>query len=159
MSKRLVLELNHADVRFKRTRRFDHLHHLVLPSIVLSLVFIASWSRYLKATLQEILLEDFIDVAKAKGLSRTVVVVRHGLRNAAAPVLTVVTLNLPLLFTGAIIIETLFAWPGMGRLFYEGLQRMDYSRLMAIVFISSILIAFLNHIADMVYALLDPRIR
>jgi peptide/nickel transport system permease protein len=98
-------------------------------------------------------------VARAKGLSRTAVVVRHGLRNAAAPVLTVIALNLPLLFTGAIIIETLFSWPGMGRLFYEGLTRMDYSRLMAIVFLTSVLIALLNLIADLIYAFLDPRIR
>ena len=137
----------------------DHLRHLVLPSAVLSLVFIATWSRYLRATLQEVLEQDFIDVARAKGLSKTVVVFRHGLRNALAPVLTVVALNLPMLFAGAVIVETVFSWPGMGRLFYDGLNRMDYSRLMAIVFITSLLIAIMNLIVDLVYALLDPRIR
>lgn len=137
----------------------DHLRHLVLPSIVLSLVFIATWSRYLRARLQEILKQDFIDVARAKGLSKTAVVLRHGLRNAAAPVLTVIALNLPMLFTGAIIVETVFAWPGMGKLFYDGLNRMDYSRLMAIVFVTSLLIALMNLIVDLLYALLDPRIR
>jgi peptide/nickel transport system permease protein len=137
----------------------DHLRHLVLPSTVLSLVFIASWSRYLRSTLQEVLEKDFIDVARAKGLSKTAVVLRHAVRNAAPPVLTVIALNLPLLFTGAIIVETLFAWPGMGRLFFEGLGRMDYSRLMAIVFITSILITVTNLIVDLIYAFLDPRIR
>lgn len=137
----------------------DHLRHLVLPSTVLSLVFIASWSRYLRATLQEILAQEFMGVAKAKGLSDTAVLVRHGMRNALAPVLTVIALNLPMLFTGSVIVESLFSWPGMGRLFYEGLTRMDYSRLMAIVFITSILIALLNLIADVIHAYLDPRIR
>jgi peptide/nickel transport system permease protein len=137
----------------------DHLRHLVLPSTVLSLVFIASWSRYLRATLQEILAKEFMGVAKAKGLSNVAVLVRHGLRNALAPVLTVIVLNLPMLFTGSVIVETLFSWPGMGRLFYEGLARMDYSRLMAIVFITSVLIALLNLIADVIHAYLDPRIR
>lgn len=137
----------------------DHLRHLVLPSTVLSLVFIASWSRYLRATLQEILAKDYMGVAKAKGLSDTAVLVRHGMRNALAPVLTVIALNLPMLFTGSVIVETLFSWPGMGRLFYEGLMRMDYSRLMAIVFVTSILIALLNLMADVIYAHLDPRVR
>jgi len=137
----------------------DHLKHLILPSTVLSLVFIASWSRYLRSVLNEVLSEKFIAVAKAKGLSETAVVLRHAIRNAAPPVLTVIALNLPMLFTGAVIIETLFSWPGMGRLFFEGLGRMDYSRLMAIVFITSVLIAVLNLIVDLIYASLDPRIR
>jgi len=137
----------------------DHLRHLVLPSAVLSLVFIASWSRYLRSALHEVLEKNYIGVARAKGLSKTAVVLRHGVRNAAPPVLTVIALNLPLLFTGAIIVETLFGWPGMGRLFYEGLGRMDYTRLMAIVFITSILITFMNLIVDLIYAFLDPRIR
>ena len=98
-------------------------------------------------------------VARAKGLSSISVVVKHALRNAAAPVLTVVALNLPLLFTGAIITETVFSWPGMGRLFYEGLLRMDYSRVMGIVLIASVLIAVTNLIMDCLYGYLDPRIR
>jgi peptide/nickel transport system permease protein len=137
----------------------DHLMHLVLPSLVLSLLFIASWSRYMRASLCEVLAMDYINVAKAKGASRTSVVFKHGLRNASIPVLTVIAMNLPALFTGSIIVETLFSWPGMGRLFYEGLLRQDYTRLMGIIFISSILIAFLNLLADMAYGLLDPRVR
>jgi peptide/nickel transport system permease protein len=137
----------------------DHLKHLVLPSVVLSLVFVASWSRYLRATLQEVLTQEFMGVAKAKGLSNASVLICHGMRNALPPVLTVIALNLPMLFTGSVIVEMLFSWPGMGRLFFEGLARMDYSRLMAIVFVTSILIALLNLVADVIHAYLDPRIR
>ncbi|MDH3217550.1 MAG: ABC transporter permease [Candidatus Krumholzibacteria bacterium] len=137
----------------------DHLRHLILPSAILSLVFIASWSRYLRVTLNEVLSSDFIKVAKAKGLSKTAIVLRHGLRNAAAPVLTVIALNLPLLFTGSVIVEKLFSWPGMGLLFYKGLGRMDYSVLMAIVFVSSVLILVLNLTVDLIYGVLDPRIK
>ncbi|NIO00866.1 MAG: ABC transporter permease subunit [Candidatus Latescibacteria bacterium] len=137
----------------------DHLMHLILPSLVLSLLFMASWSRYMRASLSEVLAMDYICVAKAKGASRTSVVFKHAIRNASIPVLTIIALNLPALFTGSIIVETLFSWPGMGRLFYEGLLRQDYTRLMGIIFIASILIAFLNLLADLAYGVLDPRVR
>lgn len=137
----------------------DHLSHLIMPSLVLSLLFVASWSRYMRASLSEVLSMNYINVAKAKGASRGNVVFRHAIRNAAIPVLTVIALNLPALFTGSVITETIFAWPGMGRLFYDGLLRQDYTRLMGIIFIASILISFLNLIADTIYGLLDPRIR
>lgn len=137
----------------------DHLRHLLMPSLVLSLLFVASWSRYMRASLSEVLQMNFIDVARAKGASRGSVVFKHAIRNAAIPVLTVIALNLPALFTGSIITETIFAWPGMGRLFYDGLLRQDYTRLMGVIFIASILIAILNLVADMIYGFLDPRIR
>ena len=137
----------------------DHLRHLLMPSLVLSLLFVASWSRYMRASLSEVLQMNYIDVARAKGASRGSVIFKHAIRNAAIPVLTVIALNLPALFTGSIITETVFAWPGMCRLFYDGLLRQDYTRLMGIIFIASILIAFLNLIADMIYGILDPRIR
>jgi len=137
----------------------DHLRHLLMPSLVLSLLFIASWSRYMRASLTEVMNMNYINVARAKGASRGSVVFRHAIRNAAIPVLTVIALNLPALFTGSIITETTFAWPGMGRLFYDGLLRQDYTRLMGIIFIASTLIAFLNLIADIIHGILDPRIR
>ncbi len=137
----------------------DHLMHLILPSLVLSLLFMASWSRYMRASLSEVLSMDYISVAKAKGASRTAIVFKHAIRNASIPVLTVIAMNLPALFTGSIIVETLFSWPGMGRLFYEGLLRQDYTRLMGIIFIASILIALLNLLADLTYGILDPRVR
>jgi peptide/nickel transport system permease protein len=137
----------------------NHLRHLLMPSLVLSLLFVASWSRYMRASLSEVLQMNYIDVARAKGASRGSVIFKHAIRNAAIPVLTVIALNLPALFTGSIITETIFAWPGMGRLFYDGLLRQDYTRLMGIIFIASILIAFLNLVADTIYGILDPRIR
>jgi len=137
----------------------DHLRHLLMPSLVLSLLFVASWSRYMRASLTEVMSMNYIDVARAKGASRGSVVFRHAVRNAAIPVLTVIALNLPALFTGSVITETVFAWPGMGRLFYDGLVRQDYTRLMGIIFIASSLIACLNLIADTLHGILDPRIR
>ena len=137
----------------------NHLRHLLMPSLVLSLLFVASWSRYMRASLSEVLQMNFIDVARAKGASRGSVIFKHAIRNAAIPVLTVIALNLPALFTGSVITETIFAWPGMGRLFYDGLLRQDYTRLMGIIFIASVLIALLNLVADTIYGILDPRIR
>ncbi len=137
----------------------DHLRHLLMPSLVLSLLFVASWSRYMRASLSEVLGTDYISLARAKGASRGSVIFKHAIRNAAIPVLTVIALNLPALFTGSVITETIFAWPGMGRLFYDGLLRQDYTRLMGIIFISSILISMLNLVADTIYGILDPRIR
>jgi peptide/nickel transport system permease protein len=137
----------------------DHLRHLLMPSLVLSLLFVASWSRYMRASLGEVLTMNYIDVAFAKGASRGSVVFKHAVRNAAIPVITIIALNLPALFTGSIITETIFAWPGMGRLFYDGLLRQDYTRLMGIIFIASSFIALLNLVADTVYGFLDPRIR
>lgn len=137
----------------------DHLRHLLMPALVLSLLFIASWSRYMRASLSDVLAMNYINVARAKGASGTNVVFRHAVRNASIPVLTVIALNLPALFTGSIITETIFAWPGMGRLFYDGLLRQDYTRLMGIIFIASAVIAVLNLIADTIYGILDPRIR
>ncbi|UCH85661.1 MAG: ABC transporter permease [Candidatus Latescibacterota bacterium] len=137
----------------------DHLRHLVLPTLVLSLVLVASWSRYARETLLEAMSADHIDVARAKGLPGTIVVLRHALRNAAGPIVTVVAMSIPILFTGSVVVETVFSWPGMGRLFYEGLLRHDYTRLMGIVFVSSILVALFNLLADCLYGILDPRIR
>lgn len=137
----------------------DHLRHLALPSAVLAIVFAASWSRYTREAVSDALDEDHVKVARAKGLSPTAVVLRHGLRNALAPILTVVAMSLPVLFTGSVIVETIFSWPGVGRLFYEGLLRQDYTRLMGIVVVSSVLVALVNLLADCAYGFIDPRIR
>ena len=127
--------------------------------MVLSLVLVASWSRYAREALNEAMSADHIDVARAKGLSGIVVLLRHGLRNAAGPMITVVAMSIPILFTGSVVVETVFSWPGIGRLFYEGLLRHDYTRLMGIVFVSSILVALFNLLADCLYGIFDPRIR
>jgi peptide/nickel transport system permease protein len=138
---------------------FDHLRHLVMPTLVLSIVLVAGWSRYAREALNEAMSADHIHVARAKGLSGIAVLLRHGLRNAAGPMVTVVAMSIPILFTGAVVVETVFSWPGMGRLFYEGLLRHDYTRLMGIVFVSSVLVALFNLLADCLYGILDPRIR
>jgi peptide/nickel transport system permease protein len=137
----------------------DHLRHLALPALVLSMAFAASWSRYTREALVDVLDEDYITVARAKGLSAAAVLFRHGLRNAFPPVLTVIAMSLPVLFTGSVVVETVFAWPGMGRLFYDGLLRHDYTRVMGIVVVSSLLVAVFNLMADCFHGMLDPRTR
>ncbi|MDD3643505.1 MAG: ABC transporter permease [Candidatus Krumholzibacteria bacterium] len=133
--------------------------HLILPAAVLAVAWCASWSRYLRAGLVEILDGDFIRTARAKGLAERSVVLKHAMRGAVLPAATVLVMQLPALFTGAVITETVFAWPGMGRLFYEGLQRGDSSRVLGIIVISSLLIVLMNALGDVVCMALDPRAR
>jgi peptide/nickel transport system permease protein len=139
------------------TSVLDHLRHLALPVSVLSLAYLASWSRYVRAGMLDAVRGDFIRTARAKGLGERVVIFKHALRNAMLPVVTIVFMQIPTLFTGAVITETVFSWPGMGRLFYEGLQRHDYSRVLGIVVIASILIICFNLIGDIVCMAVDPR--
>ena len=135
----------------------DHLRHLALPVSVLSLTYLASWSRYVRAGMLDAVKGDFIRTARAKGLNERIVIFKHALRNAMLPVVTIVFMQIPTLFTGAVITETVFSWPGMGRLFYEGLQRHDYSRVLGIVVVASILIICSNLIGDIVCMAIDPR--
>ncbi|MBP2680346.1 MAG: diguanylate cyclase [Candidatus Krumholzibacteriota bacterium] len=137
----------------------DHLRHLALPTMVLALFFAATWGRFLRETLDEVLDEDYITVARAKGLRESAVVLRHGVRNALVPVVTVVTMSIPVMFTGSVVVESVFAWPGMGRLFYEGLVRHDYTRVMGIVLVSALLVSVFNLVADCLHGILDPRAR
>lgn len=141
-----------------RTDFVDLAHHLVLPALVLALVEIASWSRYLRSSMLEVLNLDYMRTARAKGLSPARVILHHGVRNALIPFVTVVTLQIPTLFTGAIITESIFAWPGLGRLYFTSIEFRDYTVLMGILMISSTLIVLANLLADVLYALLDPRI-
>jgi len=136
----------------------DRLRHLALPACVLSIAFFASWSRYLRSQLIDAIGEEFVRTARAKGLTERMVVFKHALTNAAIPVLTVIVMQIPMLFTGAVITETVFSWPGMGRLFYEGLERHDYSRVLGVVVISSFLIIAFNLIGDLLCMAVDPRI-
>ncbi len=136
----------------------DRLRHLALPACVLSIGFLASWSRYTRAQLLGVIRGDFVRTARAKGLSEASVIWKHALRNAALPVLSVIVMQIPALFTGAVITETVFSWPGMGRLFYDGLARHDYPRVLGIVVIASFLIIVFNAIGDLLQAAIDPRI-
>lgn len=137
----------------------DHLQHLILPSIVLSLNYIAGWSRYLRSSLIGVLGADYIRTARAKGLPERRVVGVHALRNALIPMLSIIALNLSSLFSGAVITETVFAWPGIGRLFVQAMFARDYPLLMGILMLGSVMVIVFNLIADLLYGLLDPRIR
>ncbi len=137
----------------------DHLRHLVLPALVLSFRYIAGWSRYLRSSLLGVLRADFIRTARAKGLPERVVVGVHALQNALIPVVSVMALNLAGLFSGAVITETVFAWPGIGRLFVQAMLARDYPLLMGILLLGSVMVLVFNLVADLVYGVLDPRIR
>jgi len=133
--------------------------HLVMPALVLSVVSMASYIRYLRASMLEVLRDDYIRTARAKGLPELAVTWRHAFRNALIPLVTLITMNIPLIFSGALITEQVFAWPGMGRLFVDHANRGDYPVLMGLVLTVSVLVIFFNLVADIAYAAIDPRIR
>jgi peptide/nickel transport system permease protein len=137
----------------------DRLHHLVLPVATLSLVGLAHYTRYLRASTLEVLTQDYIRTARAKGLIERLVLLRHAFRNAALPLVTVAALDLPELFAGALVTEQIFGWPGMGRLFWDSATRSDYPVLMGILTVSATLIISANLLADLVHGWLDPRVR
>ncbi|GAB4562316.1 MAG: ABC transporter permease [Anaerolineae bacterium] len=133
--------------------------HMVLPVTMLTLFSAGTYTRYMRSSMLEVIHLDYIRTARSKGLSERVVVYKHALKNAALPVVTIMALDLPSLFGGALFTETIFSWPGMGRLFYRSAERVDYALLMAIIMINAFLIVFFNLLADIAYAYLDPRIR
>jgi peptide/nickel transport system permease protein len=137
----------------------DHLYHLILPATVLSLELMASLTRYARSAMLEVLKSDFVTTARAKGLSESVVIWRHAFRAAVLPLITIVSLRMPLLVGGAIIIETMFQWPGIGLLSIQAIQQRDYPVLMGLTFMVSALVLASNLVADVLYALADPRIR
>jgi peptide/nickel transport system permease protein len=137
----------------------DHLAYLVLPAFVLSFRYVADWSRYLRSSLLSALGADYVRTARAKGLPERVVVGVHALRNALIPVVSVMALNLAALFSGAVITETVFAWPGIGRMFVQAMFARDYPVLMGILLLGSAMVVVFNLVADVVYGILDPRIR
>ena len=141
------------------TSTVDHLKHLILPGIVLSLRYVAGWSRYLRSSMLSALRSDFVRTARAKGLREGQVVWVHALRNAMIPVVSVMALDTAGLFSGAIITETVFAWPGIGRLFVVAMEQRDYPVLMGVLLLGSVMVILFNLVADVLYGLLDPRIR
>jgi peptide/nickel transport system permease protein len=136
----------------------DRIEHLILPSVVLSLLFLATWSRFTRSSMLEVIRTDYMRTAAAKGLNPFVVILRHGLKNALIPVATIVGLSLPGLVAGAIVTETIFAWPGMGRLFYNALGQFDFSLLMGYLMMVSFLVVLCNLLADIAIGWLDPRV-
>jgi peptide/nickel transport system permease protein len=137
----------------------DHLLHLILPTIVLSINYIAGWSRYLRSSLLGVLRADYVRTARAKGLPERRVIGIHALRNALIPLLSVMALNLSSLFSGAVITETVFAWPGIGRMFVQAMFARDYPLLMGVLMLGSLMVIVFSLIADLLYGFLDPRIR
>jgi peptide/nickel transport system permease protein len=140
-------------------RLADYAGHLVLPTIALALISFAAWSRYQRATMLDVLGADYIRLARAKGLSRSRVMVRHALRNALIPLVTVVAIDTGAIFGGAVVTERVFAWQGMGSLLVQGVQTHDPNLLLAWLMVTSVLVVMFNLIADVLYAVLDPRIR
>lgn len=137
----------------------DLLKHLIMPAITIAIGSIASWSRYVRSSTIEALGQDYVRTARAKGLREQVILWKHVLRNALVPFVTVVSIDIPLYLTGAVLTETVFSWPGMGRLFYDALTKRDYPVLMGILILGAVLIIIGNLIADLVYGLLDPRVK
>jgi peptide/nickel transport system permease protein len=137
----------------------DRILHLIMPVVVLSLVQVAGQSRFIRSSMLEVLKQDYIRTARAKGVPWARVVLTHGLRNAILPVITLLGLEIPQLFGGAIITETIFTWPGMGRLFFEGISKNDWPLVQAITMLSAFLVVGGNLLADLAYAVVDPRIR
>lgn len=135
------------------------LKHLAMPAFVLSIVSMAAYIRYLRASMIEVLHDDFIRTARAKGLPERAVTWRHAFRNALIPLVTLITMNIPLIFSGALITEQVFSWPGMGRLFVDHANRGDYPVLMGLILAVSVLVIVFNLVADIAYAAIDPRIR
>jgi len=137
----------------------DRLAHLVLPVLTGALGWIAWYSRFLRSSLLEVLPQNYLRSARARGLSERRVIYKHALRNALIPIVTLLALDLPYIFTGAVLIETIFAWPGMGRLYYQAAVERDYPLLMAVLIIGAAFIILSNLLADILYAYLDPRVR
>lgn len=137
----------------------DYLKHLVLPMLTLGLGWISWYSRYLRSSMLDVLHQAYIQAARAKGLAERVVLLRHALKNAAIPLVTIVALDLPVIVNGALYTEIIFSWPGMGQLFFRAAVRRDYPILMAMTMLSSVMIILANLLADIAYAYLDPRVR
>ncbi|HVL25517.1 MAG TPA: ABC transporter permease [Thermomicrobiales bacterium] len=137
----------------------DSLQHIILPASVLGLAQAAPIIRYTRASLLETVKQDYVTVARAKGLNEGLVISRHALRNALIPIITIIALDIPRLLGGTVIIEQVFAWPGMGSLAIASVQGRDYNVLMGINLIAAVMILISNLLADVIYALVDPRIK
>jgi peptide/nickel transport system permease protein len=137
----------------------DQLEHIILPVLVLALSFVAGWSRYMRSSMIEVVKQDYMRTARAKGVGTASLMIRHALRNAVIPLITIVALDFGAVAGGATITEGIFAWPGMGRLFFDSLQIRDYPVLLAILLLSAFFVISFNLIADILYAVMDPRIR
>ncbi|HEX8273021.1 MAG TPA: ABC transporter permease [Longimicrobiaceae bacterium] len=137
----------------------DRLEHLFLPAVALGIGSAAGVARYMRGSMLEVIHQDFIRTARAKGLSERTVIFKHALRNALIPIVTLLGLYLPFLLSGAVLVETIFSWPGMGRLIVDAIFQRDYPLVMATSFVIAAIVIFGNLISDVLYAVVDPRIR
>jgi len=155
-----MIQLPSAGISSSDTFDFgDRLIHLILPATVLAFLNIALFSRFMRSSMLEVIKTDYMRTAFAKGLSFRTVLFKHGLKNAVIPLVTVTALTLPGLFGGAIITESIFAWPGEGRLFINALGQQDLAVLLGYLIITAFLVVFFNLLADVSYAWLDPRVK
>jgi len=137
----------------------DRLLHLVMPAVVLSFFYLSVWSRFVRSSMVEVLSLDYVRTARAKGMPERRVVYQHALRNAIIPLVTLVGLELPALVSGGLVVEVVFGWPGIGRLLYERALQLDYTTVMGITTFAALLVVIGNLLADVLYAVLDPRVR
>ncbi|MDA7418585.1 ABC transporter permease [Xenophilus arseniciresistens] len=137
----------------------DVLWHLVLPMVTLSMVYLAQYSRLARASMLEVMSADFIRTARAKGLADGVVLYKHALRNAILPVVTILGLQFGNVLAGAILVETVFNWPGLGRLAFESVLRRDYPTILGVLLLSAVVVLVMNLLTDLCYRLVDPRIQ
>jgi peptide/nickel transport system permease protein len=137
----------------------DRIKHLILPVTAGALGWVAWYSRFLRSSMLEVLPADYIRTARAKGLPERMVLYRHAMKNALIPLVTMYAVDLPYLFGGSVFIEMIFAWPGMGRLYYQAAIQRDYPTLLGVLIISSGIMILSNLLADIIYGFLDPRIR
>jgi peptide/nickel transport system permease protein len=137
----------------------DRLHHLAAPALVLGLVLTAQWSRYFRSSLLEVIGQDYVRTAHSKGLAFRTVLRRHVLRNAVLPIVALAGIQLPAVFSGALVAESVFGWAGMGRLFLDAMESSDYPVLMAMLMVTSFLVILGNLLSDLALGLIDPRIR
>ena len=133
--------------------------HLILPVASLAIIQVAAYTRYLRSSMLEVLSQDYIRTARAKGLMKRAVIMRHALKNAALPLVTLIGLDIPFLLGGAIVTETVYSWPGMGRLFWQQAGRGDYPTVMAILLLVATAVVIFQILTDIAYTLIDPRIR
>jgi peptide/nickel transport system permease protein len=155
-----IIQLPSAEISSSDTFSLsDRISHLILPATVLAFLNIALYSRFMRSSMLEVIRTDYMRTAAAKGLSFRTILFKHGLKNAMIPLVTVTALTLPALFGGAIVTESIFAWPGEGRLFITALGQEDIAILLGFLMINAFLVVFFNLFADVVYAWLDPRVK
>ncbi|MEL7462788.1 MAG: ABC transporter permease [Pseudomonadota bacterium] len=152
-----------ADIRLRNenffVRSIDILHHLALPATALAIIFLAIYARLARASMLDVLGADYVRTARAKGASERTVLFRHALRNAALPIITVAGLQFGGLISGALLVETVFNWPGMGTLAFDAILRRDYTTILGVLFFASLMVVVANIVTDLSYRLADPRLR